>query len=162
MLDGRRKSIRPMAERLPDGDMQALRQFVDQSPWDPLPVRRRITGKLSEAIAPEVWVVDDVSFPKCGAAPVGVARQYCGALGKRANRQVAVGVHAATDTVSCPLERELFLPEERAENQQRRRRARMLQEIGQVSTTPRVDTPRQSAVHVCCDRPPGQRRNRAG
>ncbi|MER7521359.1 transposase, partial [Streptomyces sp. NPDC126499] len=84
MLDGRRKSIQPMAERLPDGNMQALQQFVNQSPWDPLPVRRRIAERLSEVIAPEVWVIDDVSFPKCGTASVGVARQYCGALGKRA------------------------------------------------------------------------------
>ncbi|NED19096.1 transposase, partial [Streptomyces sp. SID9913] len=73
MLDGRRKSIQPMAERLPDGNMQALQQFVNQSPWDPLPVRRRIAERLSEAITPEVWVVDDVSFPKCGTASVGVA-----------------------------------------------------------------------------------------
>ncbi len=53
-----------------------------------------------------------MSFPKCGTASVGVARQYCGALGKRANCQVAVSVHAATDTASCPLEWELFLPED--------------------------------------------------
>jgi SRSO17 transposase len=89
MLDGRRESVQPMAERLPDGNMQALQQFVNQSPWDPLPVRRRIAERLSEVITPEVWVVDDVSFPKCGRASVGVARQYCGAVGKRANCQVA-------------------------------------------------------------------------
>ncbi|MFI9311080.1 transposase [Streptomyces triculaminicus] len=62
MLDGWRKSIQPMAERLPDGNMQALQQFVNQSPWDWLPVRRRIADPLAEAITPEVWVVDDVSF----------------------------------------------------------------------------------------------------
>ncbi|MFI9019597.1 transposase [Streptomyces griseus] len=94
MLDGRRKSVQPMAERLPDGNMQALQQFVNQSPWDPRPVRRRIAERLSRAIRPEVWVIDDVSFPKCGTASVGVARQYCGALGKRANCQVAVSIHA--------------------------------------------------------------------
>ncbi|MFC8295381.1 IS701 family transposase [Streptomyces sp. NPDC057242] len=133
MLEGRRKSIQPMAERLPDGNMQALQQFVNQSPWDPLPVRRRIAERLSETIAPEVWVVDDVSFPKCGTASVGVARQYCGALGKRANCQVAVSVHAATDTASCPLEWELFLPEEWADDEGRRRRAGVPDEIGHVS-----------------------------
>lgn len=133
MLDGRRKSIQPMAERLPDGNMQALQQFVNQSPWDPLPVRRRIAERLCEAIRLEVWVVDDVSFPKCGTASVGVARQYCGALGKRANCQVAVSVHAATDTASCPLEWELFLPEEWADDQLRRRRAGVPEEIGHVS-----------------------------
>ncbi|CAM5518651.1 hypothetical protein DF17_35485 [Streptomyces rimosus] len=111
MLDGRRKSIQPMAERLPDGNMQALQQFVNQSPWEWTPVRRRIAERLCEVVRPEVWVVDDVSFPKCGRASAGVARQYCGALGKRANCQVAVSVHAATDVASCPLEWELFLPE---------------------------------------------------
>ncbi|MEU7277732.1 IS701 family transposase [Streptomyces sp. NPDC045431] len=135
MLDGRRKSIQPMAERLPDGNMQALQQFVNQSPWDPLPVRRRIAERLSEAIAPEVWVVDDVSFPKCGTASVGVARQYCGALGKRANCQVAVSVHAATDTASCPLEWELFLPEEWDSDDRRRRLAGVPDGIGHVSKT---------------------------
>lgn len=90
MLDGRRKSIQPMAERLPNGNRQALQQFVNQSPWDLLPGRQRVARRLSEAITPQVWVVDDVSFPKCGRASAGVARHYCGALGKRANCQVAV------------------------------------------------------------------------
>ncbi|MCW8217071.1 IS701 family transposase [Streptomyces griseolus] len=112
MLDGRRKSIQPMAERLPDGNMQALQQFVNQSPWDPLPVRQRIARRLSDAVMPEVWVIDDVSFPKCGRASAGVARQCCGAFGKRANCQVAVSVHAATDAASCPLDWQLYLPRE--------------------------------------------------
>ncbi|MGW0536368.1 IS701 family transposase [Streptomyces sp. NPDC003032] len=133
MLDGRRKSIQPMAERLPDGDIQALQQFVSQSPWDWTPVRRRIAERLCRVIQPEVWVVDDVSFPKCGRASVGVARQYCGALGKRANCQVAVSVHAATDAASCPLEWDLFLPEEWADDHQRRRRAGVPGDVGHVS-----------------------------
>ncbi|MFD5617893.1 IS701 family transposase [Streptomyces yangpuensis] len=133
MLDGRRKSIQPMAERLPDGNMQALQQFVNQSPWDPLPVRRRIAERLTEVVGPEVWVVDDVSFPKCGTASAGVARQYCGALGKTANCQVAVSVHAATDFASCPLEWELFLPEDWAADEGRRQRAGVPDEIGHVS-----------------------------
>lgn len=121
MLDGRRKSIQPMAERLPDGNMQALQQFVNQSPWDPLPVRRRIARRLREAILPEVWVIDGVSFPKCGTASVGVARQYCGALGKRANCQVAVSVHA--DAASSPLQWQLYLPREWTAEPDRCRRA---------------------------------------
>ena len=110
MLDGRRKSIQPMAQRLPDGNMQALQQFVNQSPWPWTPVRRRIAERLVQVVRPVVWVIDDVAFPKCGRASVGVARQYCGALGKRAHCQVAVSVHAATDppparcngSCSCP------------------------------------------------------------
>ncbi len=123
MLDGRRKSIQPMAERLPDGNMQALQQFVNQSPWDPLPVRQRIAERLSGVVRPEVWVIDDVSFPKCGKASVGVARQYSGAVGKRANCQVAVSVHVATDTASCPLEWQLYLPREWTDEPERCRRA---------------------------------------
>ncbi|MEV5379331.1 IS701 family transposase [Streptomyces nondiastaticus] len=135
MLDGRRKSVQPMAERLPDGNMQALQQFVNQSPWDPLPVRRRIAERLTEVITPEVRVVDDVSFPKCGRASVGVARQYCGAVGKRANCRVAVSVHAATDTASCPLGWELFLPEEWAHDLDRRRAAGVPDGVVHLSKT---------------------------
>ncbi|WP_282704320.1 IS701 family transposase, partial [Streptomyces sp. CC219B] len=133
MLDGRRKSIQPMAQRLPDGNMQALQQFVNQSPWQWAPVRRRIAERLVQVVQPEVWVIDDVAFPKCGRASVGVARQYCGALGKRANCQVAVSVHAATDRASCPLEWELFLPEEWAHDRPRRTAAGVPEEVGHVA-----------------------------
>ncbi|TGA83493.1 IS701 family transposase [Streptomyces sp. MZ04] len=135
MLDGRRKSIQPMAARLPDGNMQALQQFVNQSPWDWLPVRQRIAERLVEAVRPEVWVIDDVSFPKCGTASVGVARQYCGALGKRANCQVAVSVHAATDTASCPLDWQLYLPEEWTSDAARRRRAGVPDDVTYATKT---------------------------
>ncbi|MFE3148773.1 transposase [Streptomyces sp. NPDC059218] len=74
----------------------------------------RLRGELAEF---------DVSFPKCGRASAGVARQYCGALGKRANCQVAVSVHAATDTASCPLDRQLYLPREWTDEPGRCRRA---------------------------------------
>nr|WP_078579991.1 transposase [Streptomyces scabiei] len=74
----------------PVNDRPSRPRWVNQSPWDPLPVRRRIAERLSGVVGPEVWVIDDVSFPKCGSASVGVARQYCGAVGKRANCQVAV------------------------------------------------------------------------
>ncbi|GGS94044.1 hypothetical protein GCM10010206_65910 [Streptomyces cinerochromogenes] len=76
-----------------------------------------------------------MSFPKCGPASVGVARQYCGALAKRASCQVAVSVHAAPDTASCPLEWELFLPQEWADDDRRRQRAGMPEEVGHVSKT---------------------------
>lgn len=61
--------------------------------------------------------------PKCGKASVGVAHQYCGAVGKRANCQVAVSVHAATDTASCPSEWQLYLPREWTDEPDRCRRA---------------------------------------
>ncbi|MBB4935457.1 SRSO17 transposase [Lipingzhangella halophila] len=84
MLEGRRKSIQPMAQRLPEGDMQALQQFVRQSPWESEPVQRRIATKVSRAIGPKAWVVDDTTVPKAGEQSVGAAHQWCGALGKQA------------------------------------------------------------------------------
>ncbi|MEU0414677.1 IS701 family transposase [Streptomyces griseorubiginosus] len=120
MLDGRRKSIQAMASRLPDGNEQNLQQFVNQSTWDPVPVQRRICERMLPLIDPTAWVIDDVSVPKDGRMSAGVAPQYCGALGKRANCQVAVSVHAATDTVSCPLQWRLFLPREWASDTVRR------------------------------------------
>lgn len=120
MLDGRRKSIQAMAARLPDGNEQNLQQFVNQSTWDPVPVQRRVNERLLPLISPAVWVIDDVSVPKDGRMSVATAPQYCGALGKRANCQVAVSVHAASETASCPLQWRLFLPEEWAGDHGRR------------------------------------------
>ncbi|MDQ0595709.1 SRSO17 transposase [Streptomyces canus] len=130
MLDGRRKSIQPMAERLPDGNEQNLQQFVNQSTWDPVPVRRRIAERMVPRIGPDAWVVDDVSFPKDGKMSVAVARQYCGALGKRANCQVAVSVHAVSDAASCPLQWRLFVPQEWADDAPRRHKTGIPPEVG--------------------------------
>ncbi len=112
LLDGERKSIEPMAARLPGADVQALRQFVNQSPWPWEPVQEALTGAVVDALLPEaVYVLDATSFPKQGTHSVGVARQYCGALGKTANCQVAVSVHLGTETTSVPLTWALYLPE---------------------------------------------------
>lgn len=121
MLDGRRKSIQPMAERLPDGNMQALQQFVGQSPWEHTPVQRRVATKVSQAIAPQAWVIDDSGIPKAGTESVGAAHQWCGALGKQAVCQSAVSLHAVTDTASVPLNWRLYLPKEWADSADERR-----------------------------------------
>jgi len=76
MTDGWRKSIEPMAARLPDGDEQCLQQFLNQSPWEWEPVRKRLALRMSAAIAPLALIVDDTGFPKAGRSSVGVARQY--------------------------------------------------------------------------------------
>jgi SRSO17 transposase len=68
-------------------------------------------------------VIDDTGFPKFGRHSVGVAPQYCGALGKVANCQVGVSVHAATDQASCPIDWRLFLPEDWDHDAERRRKA---------------------------------------
>jgi len=110
MLDGRRKSVEPMAARLADGDEQCLQQFLNQSPWAWEPVRKRLAARMSAEIAPLAWIVDDTGFPKAGRYSVGVARQYSGTLGKIGNCQVGVSVSAASEAASCPLDWRLFLP----------------------------------------------------
>src|ERR1700761_4843628 len=112
MLDGKRKSIEPMAARLADGDEQCLQQFVNQSPWDPVAVRRALAKRMTVEISPQAWVIDDTGFPKFGKMSVGVARQYSGSLGKVGNCQVGVSINAATDQASCPLNWRLFIPRE--------------------------------------------------
>jgi SRSO17 transposase len=110
LLDGRRKSMQPMAERL-GMDHQGLQQFVSSSTWAVEPVRERLARRAIEVIAPAAWVVDDTGFPKDGTASPGVARQYSGTLGKVGNCQIGVSICAVTDTASCPLNWRLFLPE---------------------------------------------------
>jgi SRSO17 transposase len=109
LLDGRRKSMQPMAERL-GVDEQGLQQFITSSTWAVEPVRQRLARRAIGVIAPEAWVVDDTGFPKDGTASPGVARQYSGSLGKVGNCQVGVSICAVTDFASCPLNWRLFLP----------------------------------------------------
>src|SRR3954452_20436850 len=121
LIDGERKSIEPLSRRvtLPDelavkDPDQALQQFVNQSPWDHRPVLRRYRSLLAETFAaPDgIFLFDDVSFPKQGKCSVGVQRQYCGALGKKANCQVAVSVHYVSPKGGhYPLDLRLYLPE---------------------------------------------------
>src|ERR687890_1103784 len=109
LLDGRRKSMQPMAERL-GVDHQGLQQFVSSSTWAVEPIRERLARRAVEVIGPDAWVVDDTGFPKDGLASPGVARLYSGTLGKVANCQIGVSVSAVTGTVSCPLNWRVFLP----------------------------------------------------
>ncbi len=110
LLDGRRKSMQPMGERL-GVDHQGLQQFVSSSTWAVEPVRQRLAARAVAVIEPDAWVVDDTGFVKDGSASPGVARQYSGTLGKVGNCQIGVSICAVTDTASCPLNWRLFLPE---------------------------------------------------
>jgi SRSO17 transposase len=136
LLDGERKSIEPLASRIPGADVQALRQFVGQSPWDAeavqQPLARKIVDLLSE---PEVWILDETSFPKAGEHSVGVARQYCGALGKVANCQVAVTLHWSSAEASCPLGWRLYLPQVWFEDGKRAQEVKLPKEVVYRSQT---------------------------
>ena len=130
LMDGERKSIEPMANRLPDGDVQALQQFVNQSPWPSRDVRASLARKVEGEFVPEAyWLIDEVSFPKQGKHSVGVARQYCGALGKTANCQVAVSLDLGTEESSTPLNWALYLPKGWVEDPVRRKNAGIPEEI---------------------------------
>jgi SRSO17 transposase len=111
LLDGKRKSVEPMAARLPDGNVQAMQQFVGQSPWDHIPVRKKLAERIIDIMAPAVaWIIDDIVFPKEGENSVGVARQYSGSLGKVVNCQIAVSLNFATSEDCMPVNFELYLP----------------------------------------------------
>ncbi len=124
LMDGERKSIEPLASRLPNVDVQALQQFVNQSPWSSREVRAALARKVENEFVPEAyWLIDDVSFPKQGTHSVGVARQYCGALGKTANCQVAVTLDLGTEESSTPVDWALYLPEQWINDPVRRKQA---------------------------------------
>jgi SRSO17 transposase len=111
LLPGQRKSIEPMAERL-GVDSQKLQQFITDSPWEAgavwQAIRREVVGSLEPVAA---WIVDETGWLKQGKHSVGVAHQYCGAVGKSANCQVNVQVAVTDGVVAVPVGARLYLPE---------------------------------------------------
>ena len=103
LLDGERKSVEPIAAATaPDATSaqhQSLLHFIANGKWSD----EKVLAKVRELVLPEMerhepvaaWIIDDTSFPKCGAHSVGVSHQYCGQLGKQANCQVAVTLSVA-------------------------------------------------------------------
>jgi SRSO17 transposase len=123
LLEGGRKTAAGMAERF-GGNVQALQQFVSQSPWDWAAVRRVLASETVRlANGRPGWILDDTGFPKKGVDSVGVARQYSGTLGKVGNCQIGVSLNYATDQGCFPLDFRLYLPKEWTEDSLRRRKA---------------------------------------
>jgi SRSO17 transposase len=145
LLPGDRKSVEPMAARLrPDRTSaahQSLLHFVGQSAWDekalPRSVWAAVLPVMTERRPIETWIVDDTGFPKKGDHSVGVARQYCGQLGKQENCQVAVSLSVATSEASLPVAWQLYLPEAWAGDAARRRKAKVPETIG-FQTKPEI------------------------
>jgi SRSO17 transposase len=122
--DSERKSMQAMHGRLSDPvSYEALQHFITDSPWqaEPLWVRLRALVPARSGIL----AIDDTSFPKQGKHSVGVQRQYCGALGKVANCQVAVSSVLLDDRLAWPLSFELYLPKDWVTDEARRDRARI-------------------------------------
>lgn len=85
------------------------------------------------------WIIDDTGFPKKGKHSVGVARQYCGQLGKQDNCQVAVSLSVATKAASLPVSYQLYLPREWSDDSARRQKADVPEEI-EFATKPEIAT----------------------
>jgi SRSO17 transposase len=136
-LPGERKSIEPMAARVDPRHVRARHQsmhhFVANASWDDAAVLRIARDWVLEPMERHgpvaAWIVDDTSIPKKGRHSVGVARQYCGALGKQENCQVAVTLNLANEAVSIPVAYRLYLPEGWADDRRRRRAAGVPDEV---------------------------------
>ena len=145
LLPGARKSVEPMAARIEPGRVQArhqsLHHVVAKSEWDDAAVlaaaRRLVLPALERHGPVRYWILDDTGFPKQGEHSVGVARQYCGQLGKQDNCQVAVSLSVAGDHASLPIAYRLYLPETWAGDPERRARAGVPEGIG-FETKPEI------------------------
>jgi len=134
MLPVKRKSVEPMAAHLsPErvrSEHQRLHHFVADAPWSDQAVLDTVRGYTLERISrragpPEALLIDDTGHPKKGRHSVGVARQYCGQLGKRDNCQVAVSVSLANENFSLPVRYQLYLPQSWADDADRRKAAKV-------------------------------------
>src|SRR5215212_3862138 len=150
---GERKSIEPMAARFApervQATHQALHHVVAQAEWDDASLLRAVREQVLPAIERHgpvrYWIVDDTGFPKKGQHSVGVARQYCGQLGKQENCQVAVSLSVANDQASLPIAYRLYLPEVWAADPARRAKAGVPEEIGfETKTAIALDQLRQA------------------
>jgi SRSO17 transposase len=138
LLPGERKSIEPMAARIAPGRVQAAHQslhhVVAKAEWDDAALLRAVRDLVLPAIGRHgpvrYWIVDDTGLPKKGKHSVGVARQYCGELGKQENCQVAVSLSVANDRASLPIAYRLYLPEAWAADPERRAKAGVPEEVG--------------------------------
>jgi len=138
LLPGERKSVEPMAAQIAPRQVsrahQSMHHFVANAPWDDQAVlaaaRDWALTQLERHAPIGAWVVDDTGIPKKGKHSVGVARQYCGTLGKTANCQVAVSVSLANKTMSVPAAWRLYLPEEWAGDPERRAAVGVPPEVG--------------------------------
>jgi len=132
-----RKSVEPMAAVTSPArtaaQHQSLLHFVGQASWSD----EKVLAKVCETVLPaieragpiEAWIIDDTGFPKKGRHSVGVARQYCGQLGKQDNCQAAVSLSIANRGTGLPVRYRLYLPQEWAVDAQRRRKAHVPEEI---------------------------------
>ncbi|MDH3664909.1 MAG: IS701 family transposase [Alphaproteobacteria bacterium] len=137
LLPLERKSVEPIAARVDPGRVgaahQSLHHFVAKATWSDQALLSAVRGAVLPSIERhgqiEAWIVDDTGFPKKGKHSVGVARQYCGQLGKQDNCQVAVSLSVANEAASLPIDYRLYLPKDWAGDPARRAKAGVPDEI---------------------------------
>jgi SRSO17 transposase len=140
-----RKSVEPMAAVTAPARVgaqhQSLLHFVGEAAWSDETVLAKVREMVLPAIERhgpiEAWIIDDTGFPKQGRHSVGVARQYCGQLGKQDNCQVAVSLSIANHHASLPVAYQLYLPKDWAKDRARRRKAGVPKQIS-FKTKPRI------------------------
>jgi SRSO17 transposase len=145
LLPGERKSVEPMAARLAPDNVrrmhQSLHHFVADAPWNDeemlAQVRRDVLPTMQKHGPVVAWIVDDTGFPKQGKHSVGVARQYCGQIGKQDNCQAAVSLSVSTWGASLPIAWRLYLPEVWGQDSARRKQAGVPEEI-EFQTKPEI------------------------
>ena len=145
LMPADRKSVEPMAamtapERTA-AQHQSLLHFVGKGDWSDAAVlakvREQVVPKIETHGAVLAWIIDDTGFPKKGRHSVGVARQYCGQLGKQDNCQVAVSLSIANAHASLPVAYSLYLPESWVEDAERREKAGVPTTVA-FKTKPRI------------------------
>jgi SRSO17 transposase len=145
LLPGERKSVEPMAARLAGDQVrrmhQSLHHVVAEAPWNDEAVLDRCLEFVMPAMLRQdpvvAWVVDDTGFPKKGRESVGVARQYCGQVGKQDNCRVAVSLSMSTEKASMPVAFRLYMPESWIKDRKRRKKTRVPEET-QFQTKPEI------------------------
>jgi SRSO17 transposase len=161
MLPLSRKSVEPMAARVDpmhaSARHQALHHFVAKAEWSHEEMLRRVC----QWVIPKMdftesgwWIIDDTGFPKKGRHSVGVARQYCGMLGKQDNCQVAVSISLASNQGSLPVAWQLYLPEDWAADRERRVKAGVPEQVrfatkAQIALQQLSALLAQGAPHYC-------------
>lgn len=128
---GQRKSGAAVAEAVAGLSKSALYRLMSETEWDEATVnRQRIETMVARAVAGDgMLVIDDTGFPRKGPKSVGVAHQYCGELGKKANCQVVVTSHYVDPYYSWPGLGRLYLPKSWDEDEERRKAAKIPAEI---------------------------------
>jgi SRSO17 transposase len=128
---GGRKSLQPTLFRLEEtpARYESVQQFLADSPWDPAALLRACVERVAPEIGVTAWVVDDTGIVKDGRHSPGVKRQYSGTLGKVGNCQIAVSVHAVGVRGTLPLGFSLYLPEEWCGDRERRRKAKIPEQV---------------------------------